>query len=415
VADSRIVPTTTTIASGPLTELFRAWQAGSRSAGDRFFRAVSGRLQRFARSVSADSDDLLQDVFLTFVENSDGFDLSAGDGAIVNWFKVTLRRRHWATAKRAGHETPTEAVELLAETGCTDAVDAVDRRLDATAQVEALRGAAVAVVPVRFHAASRARIARLADHIEAVFAGEAAPVESSGALAAIVGWTPFQLWQMSGRLELALGGASTERVASPVAVVAAAVGRSPAFAGAAPSASELSASPPAAVGPRRSEPATARPAARRTARPVRAARLARTPRLDRAAPSPGGAPSVVTVDPNSAPVFPGAEFPFASAARAAQGTREPTRAPAPSAARCVLAPEAVTSGSLRESVCVELGAGARNPSQGSGVPKPQALVPHAANATRGARPGIRTRQAGCRDGPGIREIRLGIETRSSTP
>lgn len=308
-----------------LTELFQAWQAGSRRSGDRFFRAVKGRLTGYARSLARDdsAEDLLQDVFLTFVQHAEGFDTSGGDGAIVAWFQLTLRRRYWAMSKRAGREIPVADAEDRAEVAQHDAMAPVEERIEAASRVATLRVAAAPRSGARFHAATRTRIAALADHLEAVLVDGAECVVSSGALAAKVGWTPFQLWQMSHRLE-------------------------------------------EAVAPR---------------------------------------PVLVTDVPVSTPAQSGVEFPIARTATAELGDREPTRAPVLSAAHRVSAPEAVTSGCYRESMRVELGAGARTPPHRR-APTRTGASPERPRDVRAVMRVGGSKPAGCRAGP--RRQTLGI-------
>lgn len=312
-----MLPDTTT-ARPTLTELFQAWQAGSRRSGDRFFRAVKGRLAGYAQALARDdsAEDLLQDVFLTFVQHAEGFETSGGDGAIVAWFQTTLRRRHWAMSHRAGREIPVADVSERADVSQHDAMAPVEDRMEASARLGTLRAAAAPRSGARFHHATRTCITALADHLEAVLIEGAQPVVSSGALAAKVGWTPFQLWQMSHRLE-------------------------------------------EAVAPR---------------------------------------PALVTSVPVSVPDSSGAEFPIAPATTADLGEREPTRAPVLSAAHRVSAPETVTSGCSRESVRVELGAGARTPTH--------RRAPASAGQSRRRPPDPRalmrrgpSEAAGCRAGP----------------
>ncbi|MCB9730046.1 MAG: hypothetical protein H6744_10260 [Deltaproteobacteria bacterium] len=311
-----------------LTRLFLAWQAGSRPSGDRFFRGVTRRLQGYARAHARDidADDLLQDVFLTFVEHADGFDVSGGDGAIVSWFKVTLQRRMWAMSKRMKRERPAAEPEMDASPAVEpcgdDAIEVVEARLEAASRVATLREVSTDRTAIRFHRATTRRIAALADRLEAVLVEGAEPAETSGALAAQVGWSPFQLWQMSHRLEEALA-------------------------------------PPQA----RETPATESVAA--------------------------------AADP---------ECPPASGAHATGIGRGLTRAPVPSAAHRVSAPEAVTSGSSRESMRVELGAGARTLpwSRRRPPPRHRALSCAPAVSATPALASVRasgSQRAGCRDGP----------------
>ncbi len=308
-----------------LTELFQAWQAGSRRSGDRLFRALKGRLTGYARSLTRDdsADDLLHDVFLTFVEHADGFETSGGDGAIVAWFQLTLRRRHWAMSKRAGREIPVADATERAEVSHQDAMAPVEDRIEAESRLATLRSAAAPRSRARFHRSTRTRIAVLVDHLESVLVGGAESVVSSGALAAKVGWTPFQLWQMSHRLE-------------------------------------------EAVAPR---------------------------------------PVLVTAVPISTPDPSGAEFPTTLVAAANSGEREPTRASAPSAAHRVSAPEAVTSGCYRESMRVELDAGART------LPHRRAPAPvgRSSGRPRDRRAVMRlggSMPAGCRAGPPLRSAAM---------
>ena len=189
---------------GPLTARLIEWQRGDRGAGDRLFAGLSSALRPFVCSLvggpTADADDLLQDVFVTFVTKAPAFEVTCGDSGLLAWFRLSLKRRWWAMAKRAGRQI---AVGLEVDR-LTDVNTDVDRRIETRQRLEALDRASADADRVAIRAGTREQVSRLVDHVAGVVLAGAPAVRSKGALAERFGWSPSQLWRIARRLESAV-------------------------------------------------------------------------------------------------------------------------------------------------------------------------------------------------------------------
>ncbi|MGM0576504.1 MAG: hypothetical protein ACQEXJ_12315 [Myxococcota bacterium] len=184
------------------THLLR-WREGDRAAGDRLFAALEARLRpwllRTTRDLGVlDGDDVLQDVFLTFLHHAPDFDVSAGDAGLLGWFRTTLRRRWWSMSAGARRHVPVG--DDLVAMADDEVGHAGEARAEAASRLRILEAVAADPERVRVSGRNRRKIAHFIEHVGAVVLGDSHAAGTTGEIGERVGWSPFQLWRMKGRL-----------------------------------------------------------------------------------------------------------------------------------------------------------------------------------------------------------------------
>lgn len=207
-----------------LTPMLVAWRAGDRRAATRLIGALTTRLRSSAERLTTTSavlepDDLLQEVFTTFATQLHGFDITLGDAGLCSWFRVTMQRRAWALLKREGitGAESTEDLQAVEESS-------IEERLDTRKRIGEVRELLENRERFAASAATRGRLARVLDRVEATIVGEQRGIESLSALARSVGWSPQHLYVTTRRLGAAVGTVTEPYLATPRLEAAVATG-----------------------------------------------------------------------------------------------------------------------------------------------------------------------------------------------
>lgn len=156
-------------------------------------------------SSEVDAQDLLHEAFVSFLGNLGRFDASGGDGALVRWFHVTLRRKAKdlsAKRRRELHPDDEQLLERASDQG--QGAHRVARRLVNISRLQRLRRVASDLDCLRVASANREKVHALLERLGEAVLRDGDSALSSADLADRVGWSPFQLWKMTRCLEEAV-------------------------------------------------------------------------------------------------------------------------------------------------------------------------------------------------------------------